>query len=403
MKINTMVKLLALGIGGLLAASAQTPDRLIDVSSPLFEPSVLHSLDITMSETDWQTLQEKYLENTVYPCAFQWDGTQVEGVSVRSRGSSSRLAAKPSLKIAIDQYTSGRKFMNQKSLILLNMSQDPPMLRDYLSMQMFRRAGMSAPRDAFTRVTVNGKYMGLYLLTEDIDTPFLARQFYNNTGWLYEYKMNFIYNFEDLGSDEANYIPVPFELKTNKKTPNPQALIDLVKALNSATPETFIEVVSPLLDINRFLRHLAVEIYLGEIDGLVGVNGMSNFYLYQPGAGSDPFQVIAWDKSAALNFWDYPIWVRINDNVMLRTAMQVPELKARFLKHLRDMNNLAGGEGGWLEQTALRAIELTKDAAVEDPVKPYSNAEYDEWVQFTLYSIRARYGHLDEQLKAEGH
>jgi len=81
----------------------------------------------------------------------------------------------------------------------------------------------------------------------------------------------------------------------------------------------------------------------------------------------------------------------------------VPELKARFLKHLRDMNNLAGGEGGWLEQTALRAIELTKDAAVEDPVKPYSNAEYDEWVQFTLYSIRARYGHLDEQLKAEGH
>ena len=403
MKINYLVKLIGLGVGSVLAAFAQAPDRLIDVSSPLFDPTVLRSVDITMDEADWQTLQEKYQENTVYRCAFEWNGHQVEGVGVRSRGSSSRLAAKPSLKLAIDQYTSGRRFMNQKSLILLNMSQDPPMLRDYLSMQLFRRAGMAAPRDAYVRVTVNGRYMGLYLLTEDIDTPFLARQFYNNSGWLYEYKMNFIYNFEDLGPAEENYIPSPFELKTNKKTPNPQPLIDLIQALNRATPETFIEEVSPRLDIDRFLLQLAVEIYLGEIDGLVGVNGMSNFYLYQPGAGSDAFQSIPWDKSAALNYWDYPIWVRIEDNVLLRTAMQVPELKARFLEHLREVNELAGGEGGWLEETALRAIELTQVSAMEDEVKPYTSAEYDEWVQFTLFSIRARFAHLDEQLKAEGY
>ncbi len=383
--------------------AAQAPDALIDVSTPLFEPAILHTVNLTLSETDWQTLRENYLLNTNYPATFEWAGHVVENVAIRSRGSTSRLAAKPSLKVSFDEYVSGRRFLKQKSLILLNLSQDPPMLRDYLSMQMFRLAGLAAPRDAFARVNINGSYLGLFLMTEDIDTPFLARTFYNSSGWLYEYKLYSSYHFEDLGTDPDAYVPVPFELKTNKKTPNTQALVDLVQALNSTTPDTFIVDVSPRIDISRFLRHVAMEIYLGEIDGLVGVNGMNNFYLYQPGAGSDLFEVIAWDKSSAMNYWDYPIWVRIDENALLRTAMQVPQLRDCFLRHLREINELAGGGGGWLEETAWRAIDLTTSAANEDSVKPYSNQDYDEAVKWILHTIQARYAHLDEQLKAEGH
>jgi spore coat protein CotH len=403
MQLSVFVKIVVFCAVGLGPLAAQAPDVLIDISTPLFEPSELHTVNLTISETDWQTLKENYTLNTYYPGTFEWAGHVVaDNVGIRSRGSASRMAVKPSLKIAFDQYVSGRKVLGQKSVILLNMSQDPPMLREYLSMQMFRRAGLAAPRDAFARVNINGSYLGLFVMTEDIDTPFLARTFHNSSGWLYEYKLYSFFHFEDLGTDPSAYEPVPFELKTNKKTPNTQALIDLVQALNSTTSDTFVEDVSGRIDINRFLRHVAVEIYLGEIDGLVGVNGMNNFYLYQPGSGSDLFQVIAWDKGCALNYWDYPIWVRVEENVLLRTAMQVPKLRERFLQHLREINELAGGEGGWLWKTAWRAIELTAASANEDQVKPYTNQEYEDGVKWTLFTIQARYGNLDEQLRAEG-
>lgn len=91
--------------------------------------------------------------------------------------------------------------------------------------------------------------------------------------------------------------------------------------------------------------------------------------------------MIAWDKSSAMKVLGLPTWVRVDENVLLRTAMQVPQLRERFLQHLKEINELAGGEGGWLWKTASRAIQLTSASANEDRVKLYTNEEYDEAVK----------------------
>lgn len=401
MKINNLILI------GLLASFcpgnlvAQVPDSVIDCSTKLYDSSILHQIDLTMTPDDWALLKQNYTEDTYYKANMSWGGITATDVAVRSRGSSSRSGVKPSLKISIDKYVDGAKFLLQKSLVLLNMTQDPPMLRDYLSMQMFRRAGVPAPRSAYARVNVNGEYQGLFLLVEDIDTPFLARNFYTNTGWLYEYNLVNIYHFEDLGDDPAAYSPDPFELKTNKKTPNTAELMAFVKAVNATTPATFVDDIAAHLDINRLLRHVAVETYLGEIDGIAGVVGSNNFYLYQAGAGT-PFEFIPWDKSAALNYWDEPIFARLDENVILHTAMQVPELKQRFLLHLNEVNRLAGGKDGWLDRLTAQAIALTKASAIEDKNKPYTQAEYDEALDWTIFSIRSRFTFIQEALASEG-
>lgn len=384
-----------------LPAPAQVPDHIIDQSSKLYDSTILHAVDITMTAGDWALLKLNYTENTNYHAAFTWDGIASGDVAVRSRGSSSRSGVKPSLKLSIDKYTDGATFLMQKSLVLLNMVQDPPMLHDYLSMQVFRRAGIPAPRSAFSRVTVNGEYQGLYLMVEDIDTPFLNRNFYTSTGWLYEYNLNNIYHFEDLGDDPAAYSPDPFELKTNKKTPNAEELMAFVKAVNHTTPDTFIEDIAPRMNINRLLRHLAVETYLAEIDGLAGVVGANNFYLYQPGAGA-PFEFIPWDKSATFDFWDEPVYARFDDTVIYRTAMQVPTLKQRYLAHLSEVTRLAGGEGGWLESLANQAIQLTRDSALADANKPVTNADYTGAVDDLITQLRDRYTYLLQALAEEG-
>ena len=55
-----------------------------------------------------------------------------------------------------------------------------------------------------------------------------------------------------------------FEPKTNKKSPNSEALVALIQTINTTTPETLLADLSPLLDLDAFLRQLAVETYLSD-------------------------------------------------------------------------------------------------------------------------------------------
>src|SRR6476620_9767507 len=77
-------------------ADAQTFDEL-------FDPSVLRDVHLRMKADDWETLKAHYLEDTYYRGDFQWRDLTVPIVGIRSRGSASRNAHKPGLKISFDQ------------------------------------------------------------------------------------------------------------------------------------------------------------------------------------------------------------------------------------------------------------------------------------------------------------
>ena len=377
------------------------PDAVIDVSTPLFDGRVVHDVELRLAPADWAALRRDYLEDTYYVASFGWGGQVVSGVGVRSRGNGSRSGVKPALKVAFDKYDKKGRFLNQKSITFLNMTQDPPMLRDFLSMQLFRRMGAAAPREAYARVVVNGEYAGLYLLVEEIDTPFLARTFHNSGGWLYDYEWSFPWHFEDLGGDAGAYSPEPFDPQTNKSEPRPESVVKLVRTLNGTAPERFSAEMSPLLDIEKFLRHVAIEVYLAERDGIVGDVGTNNFYLYEPGSGASAFVVIAWDKSETMNETEYPIWRHFDENVLLRKAMEVPELRRRFLELLSDVTAAAGGRGGWLDETARRTYGLMHAAALDDGIKPISNEQFQSSVEDTLCFIAERHIVMERLLLEE--
>src|SRR4051812_12756777 len=68
-----------------------------DVSDPFFDDTVLHDIKLTINGKDWESLKVHYLENTVYPCYFQWNDQLVRNVGIRSRGTGSRSGVKPGL------------------------------------------------------------------------------------------------------------------------------------------------------------------------------------------------------------------------------------------------------------------------------------------------------------------
>ena len=60
----------------------------------------------------------------------------------------------------------------------------------------------------------------------------------------------------------------------------------------------YLQVLSPYLDLEAFVRHVAVEAFLAEIDGVLGDWGMNNFYLYRF-ERTTRSTLVPWDKSEA--------------------------------------------------------------------------------------------------------
>src|SRR5215510_11648174 len=192
-------------------ASAQTRDP----SDALFNDQVLHEIRLQVNSRDLRALRDHWQEDTKYPADFRWNDQVVRNVSIKSHGGGSRRPNKLSLKVAFDHYTTGQTFLGLHSLLLRNNSQDATNMRERLSMLFFRSLGVAAPREAHTRLFINGQFAGLYTIVEEYDVDFLQKNFGENTGHLYEYKYDIApvlagaapFVFQYLGADPARYAP----------------------------------------------------------------------------------------------------------------------------------------------------------------------------------------------------
>ena len=56
-------------------------------------------------------------------------------------------------------------------------------------MLLFRRLGLPASREAHTKLFVNNAYVGLYTIVESVDKTFLKRNFNEDDGYLFKYRV----------------------------------------------------------------------------------------------------------------------------------------------------------------------------------------------------------------------
>ena len=67
---------------------------------------------------------------------------------VRSRGLGSRSGTKPGLRVDFDRYSSNQTFLGLKSLVLDNLTQDESGVKESVTMRLFARLGVPAPRES---------------------------------------------------------------------------------------------------------------------------------------------------------------------------------------------------------------------------------------------------------------
>ena len=282
-----------------------------------------------------------------------------------------------------NRYVTGRTFLGLTAVNLNNMTQDPTAVREVMAMKFYRMMGLPAPRISLAAVYINNEYAGVYAIVEEINEVSVSRLFGENTGYLFEYKWQFAWGFEYLGSDLAAYAPL-YEPKTHT-TESQGALYGpveaMIRTINSASDEEFVPAVSQYLDLSIFMRMAAVQAYLAEPDGLLGNWGLNNNFLYRFN-GRTLSQFIAWDASSAFYVSTYPFDVGLTDRVLMQRAMAVPDLRAIFFSTILEAAAWADhadepGQPGWLESELTRFQNLNRSAVLADTQKPWSNDEYD--------------------------
>ena len=93
---------------------------------------------------------------------------------------------KPAWTLDFNKYTRGQSLSGLTKLHLNNSVQDSTYLCEDLSGELFRRAGVPAPRIAWARVKLNGRDLGLYVVKEGITKPWLKKQFGDGDGNFYD-------------------------------------------------------------------------------------------------------------------------------------------------------------------------------------------------------------------------
>jgi uncharacterized protein (TIGR03437 family) len=372
--------------GAQAAALAQTP-----TTADLFNGSVLHQVNITMLDADWQALKAAYESDTPFNVGtFQWTGAggltaSATNFQMHNRGHGSRSPIKPGLHLTFDAIVKGQTFLGLSSLELKPNTQDASMLHERISMLLFGRMGIPCSREVHARFYVNGEYIGVYLLVEYPDATFLTRIFNENTGYEYNYVPgdwagipNGGYHFEFLGTDLTKYasatVATPFDPETHSNAPDTVTLEGMIQTINQEPDATFLSAMAPYLDLNLFLTHIAVETYVADFDCILGdVFGMNNFHFYRF-VNQQLSQFIPWDKDNAFDWTERPVLQNANQNVLMRRLMAVPAYEKYYFEALVKTAMSAGGAGGWMQQEATREYNQIQQAAYDDPNKLYLNA-----------------------------
>lgn len=250
---------------------------------------------------------------TEYPwvvASFKTDGQAIERIGLRYKGNSTYMATsrnlKRSLKLDLDRHDDAGRFQGQKSLTLNSEVFDPSMGREALAYSIYRAAGVPAPRTAFAEValTIPGKYdqehVGAYVAVESVDRNYLKRHFKNSAGLLM--KPERIRGLDFLGDDWVRNKDT-YQPKREATKDEIQRVIAFTRLVNVAPETQFQKEIAGYLDVDAFLRFMAVTSIIANLDSFFVLG--HNYYLYLH-PETKKFHFIPWDLDLA--FANFP-WI----------------------------------------------------------------------------------------------
>jgi spore coat protein H len=281
-----------------------------------------------------------------FPAQFRFvnsitDQTLSYQVGVRLRGNTSRTHEKKSYKIDFREY-GGASFYTYKKFNLKPDVNDPSLMREPTTYLFYREMNVVAPRTHYTRLFINGEYMGLYINVESIDDEFMDLRFGHEEGFLYKASFG-----ADLSSTAQATNTNLFESQMNDNIADSRTqLSTFISVLNNTPVEQLKTELEKVFEVDRFLRQYAVEALLGHWDAYA--YNKNNYYLYYNGkSGKIDFIPFDTDNTWGIDWvnrdWatrDLNNWQRTNEARPLVTRiLAVEEYRLTYQHYLRILLN----------------------------------------------------------------
>jgi hypothetical protein len=319
----------------------------------VFNDTIVHTLVIQTAYPNWfDTLEADYQLNVsnpaLYPqkyfkCDITWDGILLPSCGFREKGNASNslinFGKKKPLKISFTEY-SNQTLDGLKKININNFTNDPSLLHDVMANKLFRDEGILAPRTSYTKVWVNGEYIGLYVVIENVDKTFLKFAFGSsqNDGNLYKTGRGAAVHLDWLGEASDGYKAAGLQLTTNDTIDDWSKLIAFIYFLNNDYSTNFKQQLEAKFNVHTYLKILAIEKCIRSWDSYWG--GGNNFFLYEHPDGQ--IRWIPWDENET--FQDIKVISgtslldgylipanKFDGRPLLKRIFEVPEWKNEYL------------------------------------------------------------------------
>ena len=275
----------------------------ICIAQDLFDPYNVHEIDIHFYNPNYNEVLENYWEENIktYELArVIFNGDTLDSVGVRYKGNSTYYethqvgSVKYPLNIDFDLIYEDQELLGYNKLKLSNSIFDPTFVKEtmgYITQGYY----LPTPEVGYATVKINGEYLGLYILVESINKPYLNKHFGNNEGAFFKCEPQFQFgewydawpNLVWYGNDSMIYqYQMGYELKSDHGW---EDLLSLIETLNYDT-----ENIEDILNVDRALWFFASSIVMPDLDTYNGVF-VHNYYLYK-NTNTGKFEIIPWDK-----------------------------------------------------------------------------------------------------------
>lgn len=287
----------------------------------VFEENTVKRIDITISESNWSTMQADLDQNlngvsvsdidftpVWVPGSLSFEGKEWYKVGIRYKGNSTLSNAyrsntdKYPFKLDFDEFEdefpqiNNQRFYGFKQLNLSNNNSDGSFMREKVAADLFREFGIVAPRVAFYAVYLdrgNGSsFIGLYTLIEEVDDSVPDSQFPDDDGNLYKP------DGDAASFALGTYDEEEMDLKTNEDEgdySDIRAFYDLLHSEIRTSNQTQWKLdLENMFNVDNYLKYLAVNNVIQNWDtyGLM----THNYFLYND---EGKLTWIPWDNNEA--------------------------------------------------------------------------------------------------------
>jgi hypothetical protein len=291
----------------------------------------------------------RYVTATVKEGALTYTNVAVH---LKGRAGSFRpIDQNPALTLNFGKFAEGQTFHGFKKIHLNNSVQDPTYLHEKVSRDMFLAAGVPVPRAAHAVVQLNGSRTRLCVLVEGANKQFLKRHFQSAKGNLYD-------------GGFCHDITSRLRLNSGDSPINQSDLRALARAAAEPDLDKRGVALERVLDVNRFLSFLAMEIMISHWDGYA--LNVNNYRIYHD-PGSDKMVFLPHGTDQVFQNTSMIARPRMK-GIVAQAVMELPELNARYLDRMRYLLTnvfIAARLTNEVAQTAARIRPFIRDGNSE--------------------------------------